>query len=63
MAEARGFRSAYALWKEVGGSKEMTYGLGRNDCKMISLDTLAKLCRVLSCQPGRLLKYELGSNG
>lgn len=57
-AEARGITSAYALWKEVGGSKEMAYGLWRGDFKMIGLDTLAKLCRVLRCQPGKLLRYE-----
>jgi DNA-binding Xre family transcriptional regulator len=58
IAEGRGIKSAYALWKEVGGSKEMVYGLWRGDFKMIGLDTLAKLCRVLRCQPGKLLKFE-----
>lgn len=61
VAERQGITTAYALWKEIGGSKEMIYGLWRGDFKMIGLDTLAKLCGVLKCQPGKLLKFDEGS--
>lgn len=58
MAEARGIRHAHALQKAIGVSPTVAAKLWKGEFEMIGLSTLDKLCRVLKCQPGKLLRYE-----
>jgi DNA-binding Xre family transcriptional regulator len=58
MAEKRGIEHAHALEKALGVSPTVASKLWKGEFEMIGLGTLDKLCRVLKCQVGSLLKYE-----
>lgn len=58
MAEKRGMKHAHALEKAIDVSPTVAAKLWKGDFQMIGLGTLDKLCRVLRCPVGALLKYE-----
>ena len=60
IAAERGITTSYQLWQKIGGSQESAAQLWRGEFKMIGLNTLAKLCAALDCQPGDLFTYEAG---
>jgi DNA-binding Xre family transcriptional regulator len=62
VAESRGVKNAFQLWKRIGGSKEKSAQLWSGEFKMLGMNTLALLCRELECQVGDLLVYERGIN-
>lgn len=62
VAEKRGIRNAYGLQKAIDVSPTVAAKLWSGNFEMIGLGTLDKLCRVLKCQPGRLLSYDEQSN-
>lgn len=60
VARKRGLATAYQLRKALGVSPTVAARLWRGDFAMLGVDTLDKLCHVLKCQPGSLLKYRPG---
>ena len=58
VAEKRGIKNAFGLQKALEISPTVASKLWKGDFEMIGLGTLDKLCRVLKCQPGKLLTYE-----
>lgn len=56
----KGVTTSYQLWQKIGGSQESAAQLWRGEFKMIGINTLAKLCAALGCQPGDLFTYEAG---
>ena len=58
MAEKQGIRNAYGLQKAISISPTVATKLWNGDFEMIGLGTLDKLCKLLKCQPGKLLTYE-----
>lgn len=58
IAEKRGIKNAFGLQKALEISPTVATKLWNEDFEMIGLGTLDKLCRVLKCQPGKLLSYE-----
>jgi DNA-binding Xre family transcriptional regulator len=57
-AEKCGITNAHQLQKAMGVSPTLAARLWSGDFKMIGVqDTLSNLCRVLRCQPDKLLKY------
>jgi len=57
VAEQRGITTAYQLQKALGISPTGASKLWKGNFEQIGLVTIDKLCRVLKCQPGRLIKY------
>ena len=57
MAEKRGMTTAYQLMKATGVVPSVAARWRRNDLKMIGIDTLDLLCRVLKCKPNDILHY------
>jgi putative transcriptional regulator len=57
-AEKRGITTAYQLRKRLNISPTGAARLWRGDFEMIGMATLDKLCKLLKCQPGSLLKFE-----
>lgn len=55
VAEGRGISNPFSLAKESGVAYSNCYKLWNNQQKMISLDTLERLCAALSCEPGDIL--------
>lgn len=55
LAEGRGISNPFSLAKESGVAYSNCYKLWNNQQKMISLDTLERLCEALSCGPGDIL--------
>jgi Predicted transcriptional regulator len=51
-------RSFYWLSKETGISHTTLWRLKKGKALGINFSTLEKLCRVLNCQPGDLLRFE-----
>ena len=51
-------RSAYWLAKETGMSNAVVWKLTKDKTKGIQFDTIARICDVLSCEPGELFDYE-----
>lgn len=56
--ESRGILNAYQLQKEGGFTPTLASSLFNQTFKQLSLATLNRLCLVLSCGPGHLLRYE-----
>jgi DNA-binding Xre family transcriptional regulator len=52
-----GIANAHQLQKAMDISPTIAARLWREDFKKIGMDTLDGLCRVLRCQPDKLLKY------
>lgn len=59
MAEKRGITTAYQLQKLLNVSPSLAAKWWRNDMKMIGIDTLDSLCRMLKCKPNDILRYNL----
>jgi len=57
MAEKRGITTAYQLRISLDVSPTAATKLWKGEFEMIGLSTLDKLCRVLRCQPDKLLRY------
>lgn len=57
MAEKRGIRNAHGLQKAIDVSPTVAAKLWAGNFEMIGLGTLDKLCRVLRCQPDKLLRF------
>ena len=57
-AQKCGIENAYQLQKAMEVSPTLAARLWRGDFEMIGVqDTLDNLCRVLRCQPDKLLRY------
>ncbi len=56
-AEERGIATAYQLQKAMEISPTIAARLWRGDFDKIGIGTLDRLCRVLRCQPDKLLHY------
>ena len=56
-AEKHGITTAYQLQKAMGISPTIAARLWRGDFDKIGIGTLDRLCRVLRCQPDKLLHY------
>lgn len=57
VAEQRGFRNAHQLQVALDVSPTAAAKLWKGDFELIGLVTIDKLCRVLKCQPGKLIRY------
>lgn len=57
MALKRGIRNAHGLQKAIDVSPTVATKLWSGNFEMIGLGTLNKLCRVLKCQPDKILRY------
>lgn len=61
VAKEKGINSSYELMKAMDISPSVAVNLYKGTFKQISLETLAKLCSVLNCEPGDL--FRAGQNG
>ncbi|HXG64623.1 MAG TPA: helix-turn-helix transcriptional regulator [Blastocatellia bacterium] len=59
MAEKRGMTTAYQLQKAMDVSPSVAARWWRNDLKMIGMDTLDRLCKVLRCKPNDILHFSM----
>jgi DNA-binding Xre family transcriptional regulator len=59
-AEKCGITNAHQLQIAMDISPTIAARLWRGDFKKIGIDTLDGLCRVLRCQPDKLLRYVQG---
>jgi DNA-binding Xre family transcriptional regulator len=57
IAQQRGMKTAYQLQKALDISPTVAARLWKGEFDMIGLVTLDKLCRVLRCQPHKLLRF------
>lgn len=57
MAEKRGITTAYQLQKAMDVSPSLAAKWWRNDMKMIGIDTLDRLCKLLKCRPNDILRF------
>ena len=57
LAEAAGVKSAEELRRRVDVSRASAIRLWRGVAVVFHVETLDKLCEVLKCQPGDLLRY------
>jgi putative transcriptional regulator len=57
-AQSRGITTAYQLQKATGVQPSLAAKWYRNDLKMIGIETIDLLCKVLKCTPNDLLHYE-----
>jgi DNA-binding Xre family transcriptional regulator len=55
VAERKGISNPLALSKESGIAYANCHKIWNNQQKMISLDTLDRLCAALGCEPGDIL--------
>ena len=58
VANQRGITNAHQLQKVLDISPTVEARLWKGEFDLIGLGTLDKLCRVLRCQPSKLLRYE-----
>ena len=58
MAQKRGIKNAHGLQLAIDVSPTVAAKLWSGNFVMIGLGTLDKLCRVLRCQPNKLLTFE-----
>lgn len=56
-AEKCGIKNAYQLQKAMEVSPTLAARLWRGDFEMIGVMTIDRLCRLLRCQPDKLLRY------
>lgn len=57
LAEKRGYTTAYQLRKALNVSPTLASRLWNGEFDMIGMGTLNRLCKLLKCQPDKLLKY------
>ncbi len=62
-AREKGFTTAYQIRVALGLSPTVAQKLWDGEFEMIGLGTLDKLCRLLKCQPDKLLRYEQDEGG
>ena len=62
VAERKGINNPLSLSKESGIAYANCHKIWNNQQKMISLDTLDRLCAALGCEPGDILVRVDGSN-
>ena len=55
VAEQKGISNPLSLSKESGIAYANCHKIWNNQQKMISLDTLDRLCKALNCEPGDIL--------
>ena len=55
-AQKAGIKTAYQLQQRTGLSISLAYALWSNKGERIAYSTIDKLCEVLDCQPGDLMK-------
>jgi DNA-binding Xre family transcriptional regulator len=55
LAEQRGITNPFSLSKESGVAYSNCYKLWNGQHKMISLDTIDRLCDALKCEPGDII--------
>ena len=58
IARQRGITTGYQLQKALDISPTAAARLWKGEFDMIGMNTLDKLCRVLRCQPSKLLRFE-----
>ena len=63
VAEARGFKNARQLGDATGLFPATVYRLWNDSARRIDKDTLDKLCTVLDCEPGLLIKHQVVEPG
>ena len=61
-AKARGITTAYQLQKEAELQPSVAARVWKGELTRIDFGVLDRLCRVLKCQPGKLIKYEPDGN-
>lgn len=59
MTEKRGITTAYQLRVALGVSPTLATRLWNGEFTQIGIKTLDRLCRVLKCQPDKLLRHEV----
>jgi len=57
MAERAGITTSYGLMKAMNVSPSLAAKWWTNEMKMIGINSLNKLCIVLKCQPGDILRF------
>jgi DNA-binding Xre family transcriptional regulator len=57
MAERRGITTAYQLQKAMDVPPSLAAKWWSNEMKMIGIDTLDRLCKVLKCKPNDILRF------
>jgi len=63
LAKSRGIKNAYQLQHATGVSPSNAAKLFSNTSRLISLETLGKLCEALSCEPSQLFDYPKVDDG
>ena len=58
ICQKRGITTAYQLQKAMGNHPTPAYALFSDSVKMISLESLDKLCKVLKTTPAKLITFE-----
>ena len=58
MAEKRGITTAYQLQKALQISPSVAAKLWKDDFELISRTSLDRLCRLLKCQPSKLITFK-----
>lgn len=58
LARKKGIKNAFGLQRALGVSPTVATKLWRGNFAMIGLSTLDRLCELLDCYVGDLLKYE-----
>ncbi|MGE3440542.1 MAG: helix-turn-helix domain-containing protein [Blastocatellales bacterium] len=58
MAEKRGIKNANQLREALEVSPTLAARLWKGEFSQIGINTLDRLCKVLKCQPDKILKYE-----
>jgi DNA-binding Xre family transcriptional regulator len=51
------------LAREAEVPKDLVYRLDAGTARYVDLDALARLCRVLNCEPGDILTWHNGDGG
>ncbi len=63
LCQKRGITTAYQLQKAMGIHPTPAYALFNDSVKMISLESLDKLCKVLKTTPAKLITFEDDGEG
>jgi DNA-binding Xre family transcriptional regulator len=58
VAEARGVKNALDLSGRAGIGYASAYGIWKGEAKMLSLETINRLCLALKVKPGQLFDFE-----
>ena len=58
MAQKHGITTAYQLQKALGISPSVAASLWKDNFELISRASLNRLCKLLKCQPSKLITFE-----